>query len=179
MDFIDLITEIDQNLHFFITEYRSWIYLILFLVIFIKTGIGFLSFVPGETLLVTIGIAISQQYIEPHFCLILLSIAAIFGGILNYITGKYLGKKILNIKFRDRNIIHLHQIEKIRFFYQKHGAKTLIIVRFIPMFRSIAPFTAGMSRMNFHQFLIYNIIGGFLWVTTYLYVGYFFGNIFS
>lgn len=179
MEFIDLISKIDQNLHFFITEYRNWIYLIFFLIIFIKTGIGFLSFVPGETLLVAIGIAISQQYVEYYFCIILLGIAASLGGILNFITGKYLGQKILNLKFKEKKLIQPYQIEKIKNFYQKHGAKTLIFVRFIPMLRSIAPFTAGMSRMIFHKFLIYNIIGGFLWITTYLCIGYFFGNIFS
>ena len=179
MNFWNLILDIDKHLQYFISEYNYWVYLILFLLIFIKTGIGFLSFIPGETLLVATGIMTSNKYLEPHFCLILLSIASILGSILNYILGKYLGTKILHFKFRKQNIIKVKHLEKTQMFYQKHGAKTLILVRFIPMFRSLAPFIAGMSQMNFAKFFIYSIIGWFIWITTYLYVGYFFGNVFS
>ena len=179
MNFWNLILDIDKHLQYFISEYDYWVYLILFLLIFIKTGIGFLSFIPGETLLVAIGIMTSNKYLEPHFCLILLSVASILGSILNYILGKYLGMKILHFKFRKQNIIKVKHLEKTQMFYQKHGAKTLILVRFIPMFRSLAPFIAGMSQMNFAKFVIYSIIGGFIWITTYLYVGYFLGNVFS
>lgn len=174
----ELFTNIDQNLHLFITEYQQGIYFILFLIIFIKTGIGILSFVPGESLLLAVGVILSQDYLEPHFSLILLTIASILGNIFNYITGKYLGIKIIHLKIRGKNIISPLLLEKSQKFYYKHGAKTIILIRFIPMLRSLAPFSAGMSKMNFHKFLIYSTIGGFIWITTYLYIGYFFGNIF-
>lgn len=179
MDFLKHFSQIDTHLQFFILEYHHWIYLILFLIIFIKTGIAFLSFVPGETLLVAIGVMISQKYLEPHFCMALLSTASVLGSILNYLTGKYLGSKIFHIKFRNQNLIHPQYFEKTKLFYHKHGAKTLILARFIPMFRSFAPFTAGISQLNFTKFILYSIFGGFLWITTYLYLGYFFGNIFK
>ena len=110
MDFWNLILNIDKHLQYFISEYDYWVYLILFLLIFIKTGIGFLSFIPGETLLVAIGIMTSNKYLEPHFCLILLSVASILGSILNYILGKYLGTKILHFKFRKQNIIKVKHL---------------------------------------------------------------------
>lgn len=179
MSFFEFISQIDNNLQYFILEYHHWIYFILFLMIFIKTGIGFLSFVPGETLLISVGIMASKKYLETHFCLILLSLAAVWGNLLNYLVGKYLGSKVLHLKFRNnRSLISYKQFQKAQNFYQKHGAKTLILVRFIPIFRSLAPFTAGMSKMNFSKFILYNVVGGFLWITTYLYLGYFFGNIF-
>lgn len=176
---IELITEIDRNLNIFIDKYGIWVYGLMFLSVFLKMGVVFLPFLPGDTLLVVVGVMISQGTLGFPTCFILLASAAILGGMFNYATGKYSGKKVLNMTIRKRRIISPKLITRTEKFLEKHGAKALLIARFVPVLRPITPFVAGMGQMHYPQFLLYNVIGGCLWVVTWIAVGFFFGNVFN
>ena len=142
---IDLIVEIDKNLSEFIGKYGVWVYALMFLSVFIKTGVVFLPFFPGDTLLVMAGVMISQDVLGGATCFFIFALAAILGGMFNYATGKYFGQKILNMTIRKRRVINPKVILKTENFLQKHGAKALLIARFVPIIRRITPFLAGMS----------------------------------
>ena len=171
---IDFILHIDQHLTELAAQYGVWIYGILFLIIFCETGLVVMPLLPGDSLLFAAGSIAAIGEMNIHLMVVLLIIAAILGDAVNFMIGKYFGEKL----FANPNskIFKQSHLQKTQQFYAKHGGKTIILARFIPIVRTFAPFVAGMGHMTYHHFLAYNVIGGVLWVTLFSYLGYFFGN---
>ena len=171
---IDFILHIDQHLTELAAQYGVWIYGILFLIIFCETGLVVLPLLPGDSLLFAAGSIAAIGKMNIHLMVVLLIIAAILGDAVNFMVGKFFGEKL----FANPNskIFKQSHLQKTQQFYAKHGGKTIIMARFIPIVRTFAPFVAGMGHMSYHHFLAYNVIGGVLWVTIFSYLGYFFGN---
>ena len=172
---IDFILHIDQHLTELAAQYGVWIYGILFLIIFCETGLVVMPLLPGDSLLFAAGSIAAIGKMNIHLMVVLLIIAAILGDAVNFIIGKFFGEKL----FANPNskIFKQSHLQKTQQFYAKHGGKTIILARFIPIVRTFAPFVAGMGHMTYHHFLAYNVIGGVLWVTIFSYLGYFFGNL--
>ncbi len=177
MDLIDFILHIDQHLNDFIIAYDSWIYVILFLIIFVETGVVVMPFLPGDSLLFAVGMFAAQGSLNIWICLVLLLAAAILGDASNYLIGKYLGPKMMKLRWRGKQLIKPQYLDKTHEFYEKHGAKTIVIARFVPIVRTFAPFVAGIGKMNYWHFLSYNVIGGVLWIVGLTLAGYFLGSI--
>ena len=172
---IDFILHIDQHLVHLSDQYGPWIYAILFVVIFCETGLVVTPFLPGDALLFAAGgIAAIGGMNIPVMVLLLLA-AAILGDAANFMIGKYFGQKLFANP--DSKIFRRSYLEKTHTFYEKHGGKTIIIARFVPIVRTFAPFVAGMGDMHYGTFIRYNIIGAVLWVLLFSYAGYFFANI--
>ena len=172
---IDFILHIDQHLTELAAQYGVWIYAILFLIIFCETGLVVMPLLPGDSLLFAAGSIAAIGEMNIHLMVVLLIIAAILGDAVNFMIGKFFGEKL----FANPNskIFKQSHLQKTQQFYAKHGGKTIILARFIPIVRTFAPFVAGMGHMTYHHFLAYNVIGGVLWVTIFSYLGYFFGNL--
>ena len=174
MELIDFILHVDDHLLEFITNYGVWIYGILFLIIFVETGLVVMPFLPGDSLLFAAGaLAASTGAMDPWLLGLLLFIAAVLGDTLNYHIGKYIGPSVFEIESRFINKNHLIATQK---FFDKHGGKTIIFARFVPFARTFAPFVAGASSMNYKYFLSYNVIGAFCWIGSFITLGYLFGN---
>ena len=175
MDLIDFILHVDEHLFEFIKNYGVWIYGILFLIIFVETGLVVMPFLPGDSLLFAAGaLAASTGAMDPVVLIILLFIAAVLGDTLNYHIGKYIGPRVFEIESRFINKEHLVKTSQ---FFDKHGGKTIIFARFIPFARTFAPFVAGAGSMNYKFFLTYNLIGAICWVGSFITLGYLFGNL--
>lgn len=176
---------LDDHLHTMILDYGVWIYAILFLIIFVETGLVVMPFLPGDSLLFAAGTFCAGVTNEAGetvqmnllFVLILLIIAAVLGDGVNYLLGKKIGLKVLQWKIRDKQIVKQKYIDQTNAFYEKHGSKTIIIARFVPIVRTFAPFVAGIAQMNYGKFLRFNFIGGVSWVLGLTLMGYFFGNL--
>ncbi len=175
--FLDFFLHLDDHLRQIITDYQNWTYLILFLIIFIETGLVIWPFLPGDSLLFAAGTFAATGELNLAILLVLLFIAAFLGDTVNYLIGKYFGDKMLQFKFRGKNLVKEKHMEKTHSFYEKHGPKTIIIARFVPIVRTFAPFVAGIGKMHYGKFITYNIVGGFIWVFGITLLGYFFGNI--
>ena len=175
--FLDFFLHLDDHLRQIILDYQGWTYLILFLIIFIETGLVIWPFLPGDSLLFAAGTFAATGELNLAALLILLFVAAVAGDTVNYYIGKYFGDKMLGFKFRGKNIVKEQHMEKTHNFYEKHGTKTIILARFVPIVRTFAPFVAGIGKMNYSKFITYNIVGGFIWVFSLTLLGYFFGNI--
>ena len=174
MELIDFILHVDDHLLEFITNYGVWIYGILFLIIFVETGLVVMPFLPGDSLLFAAGaLAASTGAMDPWLLGLLLFIAAVLGDTLDYHIGKYIGPRVFEIESRFINKNHLINTQK---FFDKHGGKTIIFARFVPFARTFAPFVAGASSMNYKYFLSYNVIGAFCWIGSFITLGYLFGN---
>lgn len=174
MELIDFILHVDEHLLEFITNYGVWIYAILFLIIFVETGFVVMPFLPGDSLLFAAGaLAASTGAMDPWVLIPLLFVAAVLGDTLNYHIGKYIGPRVFEHESRFINKKHLVATQA---FFQKHGGKTVIFARFIPFARTFAPFVAGAGSMNYKFFLTYNVIGAFFWITSFIILGYLFGN---
>ncbi len=175
MDLIDFILHVDEHLFEFIKNYGVWVYGILFLIIFVETGLVVMPFLPGDSLLFAAGaLAASTGAMDPVVLIILLFIAAVLGDTLNYHIGKYIGPRVFEIESRFINKEHLVKTSQ---FFDKHGGKTIIFARFIPFARTFAPFVAGAGSMNYKFFLTYNLIGAICWVGSFITLGYLFGNL--
>lgn len=170
---IDLFLNLDTHLHELILDYGTYTYAILFIVIFAETGFVFTPFLPGDSLLFAAGTFAARGAFNVHLLAILLTVAAILGDTVNYWIGSYIGPKAFDKKIKFLKKEHL---EKTHRFYEKHGGKTIIIARFIPIIRTFAPFVAGIGTMTYSKFITYNIVGGILWCVLFIYGGYFFGN---
>lgn len=179
MDFISQIIHISLNLDtylvYIVNSFVLWSYVILFLVIFSETGTIVVSFLPGDSLLFVVGALSAKSHLNVVFVIMILSFAAILGDTLNYHIGKFIGPKIFNKQnsklFSKKHLMEAHD------FYEKYGARTIILARFIPIIRAFAPFVAGIGSMPYKKFLSYNIFGGVLWITLIVSIGYLFGNI--
>jgi len=173
---IDFILHIDQHLVDIVNQYQTWTYLILFLIIFAETGLVVTPFLPGDSLLFAAGAIIAKPDSNLNIlimCLLLIA-AAIIGDMVNYHVGKYLGPKAFSGRYR---LLKKEYLEKTQLFYNKHGGKTIIYARFIPIIRTFAPFVAGIGTMSYTRFATYNVAGGILWVGSFLFLGYFFGGL--
>lgn len=174
---LSFIIHIDQHLTAFIMQYGVWTYALLFLIIFAETGFVIFPFLPGDSLLFTIGTlaAGTDGALNVHLLFILLSIAAITGNALNYTIGRFIGPKIFS---SNRSFLfNKDYLKRTHEFYERHGSKTIIFARFIPIIRSFAPFVAGIGYMSPRQFYFYTVISAFIWVGGLLYISYCFGNL--
>lgn len=181
MDFINgiinFILHIDKHLAEMIQSYGNWTFAILWGIIFSETGLVFLPFLPGDSLLFAAGaLSASVQGFNIFVLLIVCVTAAFIGNMVNYFVGQLFGEKILSTKFFKR-IIKPEQLEKSHAFFEKHGVVSIVLARFIPIIRTIVPFIAGVSEMTWKKFMVYNFIGAFSWVTLITLAGYFFGGI--
>lgn len=172
---IDFILHIDQHLAALSAEYGVWIYAILFLIIFCETGLVVTPFLPGDSLLFAAGGIAALGEMNIHLMVALLLVAAILGDAVYFAIGKYFGARLFANP--DSKIFRRAYLDKTHAFYEKHGGKTIIIARFVPIVRTFAPFVAGMGNMHYGRFIRYNIIGAILWVVLFSYAGYFFANI--
>ncbi len=176
MEFIkdawDLLIHLDKHLAAMLAAYGPLTYGILFLIVFAETGLIVTPFLPGDSLLFIAGALAAKGGLNVHLLVVLLIIAAIAGDALNYTVGRYFGKH----PFITRHINPAH-LQKAHEFYEKHGGRTIIIARFIPIVRTYAPFVAGAAQMEYRQFGIYNVVGAVVWVVSLTYAGYFLGNI--
>jgi membrane-associated protein len=172
---IDFILHIDRHLAELTAAYGPWIYGILFLIIFCETGLVVTPFLPGDSLLFVAGAIATQDAMNVHIMVPLLIIAAVLGDAVNYSIGRFFGAKLFANP--DSKIFRRRYLEVTEAFYDKHGGKTIILARFVPIVRTFAPFVAGMGHMPYRRFALYNVIGAVVWVTLFSYAGYLFGNL--
>jgi membrane-associated protein len=173
---IDFILHIDKHLELIIHDYQGWTYLILFAIIFAETGFVVTPFLPGDSILFAAGalIAAGNTGLSIYVLAIILIVAAFTGNTINYLLGGYLGPKV----FKEKNkVLKLSYYTKTHEFFEKHGALAVIFSRFMPIIRTLAPFVAGVSKMSFAKYSLYNIIGGAAWIIVFLFAGYFLGNV--
>jgi membrane-associated protein len=175
---IDFILHIDKHLLEIVNDYKTWTYLILFLIIFVETGVVVMPFLPGDSLLFASGMLAAQpNELNVWLMIVILLIAAISGDSLNYSIGKRFGMQMTKFKLFGKQVIKDEQIQKTHAFYEKYGSKTIVIARFVPIVRTLAPFVGGIGRMHYGTFITYNVIGAVLWVVGITLAGYFLGNI--
>lgn len=176
---LDFFLHLDQHLAHIISEYGTLTYVILFLIIFVETGVVFMPFLPGDSLLFAAGMLAAQYPESLNVWLVigLLIIAAILGDTTNYFIGRFFGEKALRVKLFGKNFVKPEHIEKTHGFYEKYGPATIVIARFVPIVRTLAPFVGGVGHMNYRVFLTYNVVGGLIWVIGLTLAGYFLGTI--
>jgi membrane-associated protein len=174
--FLDWILHLDTKLVVLIDTFGVFTYIILFIVIFCETGLVVTPFLPGDSLLFAAGsiAAVAQESINVHLLWVILAIAAVLGDTVNYWIGHFIGPRVFSTKSRW---LKKEYLDRTHAFYEKHGGKTILLARFIPIIRTFAPFVAGVGRMSYGYFVTYNIVGGILWTSLFLYAGYFFGNV--
>ena len=172
---VDILLHLDKYLDIMIQNMGLWSYVIIFLIIFCETGLVVLPLLPGDSLLFAIGTFAALGSFDITWVLVLLSVAAIAGDTLNYWIGSYLGAKVF--QYEDSRFFKKKYLERTHQFYEKHGGKTIIIARFIPIIRTFAPFVAGVGSMTYRKFLAYNVVGGVMWIFSLTLAGYFFGTI--
>lgn len=168
---------LNLDFEWLISTYQTSIYFILFMVIFIETGIVVMPFLPGDSLLFTAGLFARLGYLDIATLVLLLFLAAVLGDNSNYWIGRTIGLKVLKIKFRGKNIVKQKYLDKTHGFYEKHGTKTIIMARFVPIVRTFAPFVAGIAEMKYRRFLPFDLVGGAIWILTLIFAGYFLGEI--
>jgi membrane-associated protein len=172
---IDIILHLDKYLSTLIQNYGLWTYAILFAVIFVETGFVVMPFLPGDSLLFAAGAFAALKALNIWWLFLLLSAAAVLGDTVNYWVGHFIGPKVFT---REKSrFFKKEYLERTHRFYEKYGAETIIIARFVPIIRSFAPFVAGIGSMTYWKFISYNVIGGVGWVAVFVFGGYFFGNI--
>jgi membrane-associated protein len=172
--FIDLVLNFDHYLPEIILAYGLLTYVLLVAIIFLESALVVFPFLPGDSLLFISGALSATGLLNPGLLIILLIIAAVIGGLVNFLIGRYLGQKILDKKI---GFFRQEYIDKTHMFFEKYGGFTIVIARFVPFVRSFAPFFAGLGQMNFYHFFIYNVIGAILWILSFTLAGYFFGNL--
>ena len=161
----------------FFENYSSAIYVILFLVIFIETGLVAMPFLPGDSLLFTAGIFAASGQLNLAYLLILLLIAAVLGDNCNYWIGRKIGLRVFELKFRAKPIIKKKYLDQTELFFAKNGVKAIIMARFVPFVRTFAPFAAGIGKMNYNRFFLFDLLGGFLWIFSLTLAGYLLGEV--
>lgn len=174
-ELINLILHIDKYISVIIQNYGLWVYLILFIVVFIETGLVITPFLPGDSLLFAAGAFASISALDIKYVYPIFLVAAILGDTVNYHIGHFIGPKVFSRN--SSKLLKKENLDKAYRFYEKHGGKTIIIARFIPIIRTFAPFVAGIGKMSYFRFLSYNVLGSIMWVSIFVFAGYFFGNI--
>ncbi len=159
------------------SNFGTTVYFILFLVIFIETGLVLMPFLPGDSLLFTAGLFAKLGYMDMAVLVSLLFVAAVLGDNVNYWVGRKIGLKVLHIKINGKNIVKQEYLDKTHSFYETYGPKTIIMARFVPIVRTFAPFTAGIAEMNYKKFISFDILGGAIWIFSLTFAGYFLGEI--
>jgi len=171
---IDLFLHLDKHLSEIIQNYGTWTYLLLFLIIFMETGLVVTPFLPGDSLLFAAGAFAGLGALDVGLLFFLLAFAAILGDTVNYWIGHYIGPRAFSGEIR---FLKKEYMDRTHAFFEKHGGKTIILERFVPIVRTFAPFVAGIGAMTYGHFITYNVIGGVLWVALFTFGGYFFGNL--
>lgn len=173
-DLFSLFLHLDRHLAELAGQYGSWIYGILFLIVFCETGLVVTPFLPGDSLLFAAGSLAAIGSMNIHLLFLLMATAAILGNTVNYTVGRLLGEKAFTPNARILKQDYLHRTHR---FFERHGGKTIVITRFVPLVRTFAPFVAGAGGMSYGRFQAYNMAGGIVWTASFLYGGYFFGNL--
>jgi membrane-associated protein len=172
--FIEYFLHLDKHLGQVIQAYGFWTYLILFLIIFCETGLVVTPILPGDSLLFAAGTFAAIGALNAEALFLLLGTAAVAGDSVNYAIGHAIGPRVFK---EDYRYLKREYLERTHEFYERHGGKTIIIARFMPIIRTFAPFVAGVGAMTYPRFLTYNVVGGIAWIAAFVYGGYFFGNI--
>jgi membrane-associated protein len=173
--FIDLFIHLGEHLNWVIQNYGVWTYLLLFLIIFCETGLVVTPILPGDSLLFATGTFAASGSLKAGWLFAILSVAAVAGDTVNYWIGYFVGPKVFHkekVRFLNREYL-----DRTHRFYEKHGGKTIIIARFIPIIRTFAPFVAGIGKMTYRHFITYNISGGMAWIAAFVFGGFYFGNL--
>lgn len=170
----DFILHIDKHLGEIIAQYGYWTYSILFMIIFLETGLVVTPFLPGDSLLFAAGALAATGALDVSVLFVLLAAAAIVGDTVNYWIGNRIGPRAFE---QDVRFFKREYLERTQKFYEKHGGKTIFLARFIPIIRTFAPFVAGVGTMRYRKFVAYNIVGALVWTSVFIFAGYFFGNI--
>lgn len=171
---IDIVLNLDKYLTLMVNNYGIFTYIILFIVIFMETGFVVTPFLPGDSILFAAGALAALGSMNIITLFLILFLAAFLGDTVNYWIGFKIGPAVFN---KDSKFIKKEYLERTKMFYQKHGGKTIVLARFIPIIRTFAPFVAGVGIMSYKRFVIFNLLGGFLWTSLFVFSGYFFGNI--
>lgn len=174
LDLLKTILHIDDVLKEIVAQYGAWTYAILFLIVFCETGLVVTPFLPGDSLLFAVGAFVAADILNGWISIIILFTAAVLGDAVNYVIGRRLGKAVFKEGNRFLKLEYLHKTEA---FYEKYGARAIVLARFVPIVRTIAPFVAGVGKMNYSKFGFYNVIGAAFWVLSMVGAGYFFGNL--
>ncbi len=172
---VDFVLHVDVHLNELIITYGTWTYAILFAIIFCETGLVVTPFLPGDSLLFAAGAFAASGSLDSLWLFVLLSAAAILGNVANYWIGYFVGPNVLkntNVRFLNREYL-----QRTHRFFEKHGGKTIIIARFLPIIRTFAPFVAGVGFMTYSRFMLFNVVAGIAWVGSFVYGGYLFGNL--
>jgi len=170
---IEVFLHLDKYLDSVLLQYGVWIYVFLFVVLFLETGVVVTPFLPGDSLLFTAGALCARGDLAVGWLFMLLWLAAVLGDTVNYSIGHIVGPRAFHGQYRFFKREHLDRTHQ---FYERHGGKTIVLARFIPIIRTFAPFVAGIGRMSYGQFVVYNILGGLLWTLLFVFGGYYFGN---
>jgi membrane-associated protein len=174
-DFFEIILHLDRYLFDLCTQYGAWVYAILFVIVFCETGLVVTPFLPGDSLLFAVGSLAAINALDLTLSIVLLITAAILGDTVNYWIGDYVGPKVFHQE--NSRLLNKEYLVRTHQFYEKHGGKTIIIARFLPIIRTFAPFVAGIGSMTYKRFLLFNVVGGVLWVLLFVPAGYFFGSV--
>jgi membrane-associated protein len=175
-ELVSIVLHLDQHLDRLIPQYGVWVYGLLFLIVFCETGLVVTPFLPGDSLLFAVGTIAARGSLDVWWAAGLLAVAAISGDAVNYWVGHFLGEELLRPGRRWR-LIRQEHVDRTHAFYERHGAKTIVLARFVPIIRTFAPFVAGFGRMTYARFTAYNVAGGLLWIVLFVVGGYYFGNI--
>ena len=172
---LDFILHVDKHLEVFIQSYGLWVYALLFLIIFVETGVVVMPFLPGDSLLFVVGAMCGAGLLQYGYAVALLLAAAILGNQSNYSIGRFFGPKVF--QWEDSRLFNKKAFNQAHAFYEKYGGITIVAARFMPFLRTFAPFVAGVAQMTRSRFVLFDVLGGTLWVVDIVSVGYFFGNI--
>jgi len=171
----DLVVHLDKHLLAAAQDYGGWVYLLLFLIVFCETGLVVTPFLPGDSLLFVAGTLAGAGAMNVHLLVALLIVAAVTGDSLNYAIGRWIGPRVF--RRDDSWFFKRAYVERTHAYFEKYGGRTIVIARFVPIIRTYAPFVAGIGRMDYRQFLLFNVSGAVLWVALISYAGYLFGNV--
>jgi len=173
--FVDFVLNVDKHLFTFVQAYGAWVYALLFLIIFVETGLVVMPFLPGDSLLFVVGALCGAGLMNLPLTLALLTAAAILGNQSNYAIGRYFGPRVF--KWEDSRFFNKRAFNQAHEFYEKYGGITIVLARFMPFLRTFAPFVAGVAQMTRTKFTLYDLTGGALWVASVTLAGYLFGNL--